>query len=183
MLRRFVISCASFTTSKIVGSHSGIHGHHANFLNFAHNALWVSTVFIIGGIIHIGGDYMLLGRFGSDTLKFFVLQPVAIILEKAVAFGWSLFNPPDGSDARTNRSKGHNDLKSLSDNTSKDGKRLRSGLETKIVSEPPMWLRCVGYIWVFLWFVLSLPFTIDPLVSLGIFTDPRVDLRIFTWAS
>ena len=42
-----------------------------------------------------------------------------------------------------------------------------------------MWVRCVGYIWVFLWFVWSLPFMIDPMVPVGIFTDPRVDLKSF----
>ena len=105
---------------------------------------------------------MLLGRFGSGALKFFVLQPLALVLEKAVASNWG---------------------KSSSPNTSKNGKRSRIGPETNAANDPPMWVRCVGYIWVFLWFVWTLPFFIDPMVPLGIFVDPRVDLRTFTWAS
>jgi hypothetical protein len=123
---------------------------------------------------------MLIGRMGYGAFKFFVLQSAAIILEKVVASGWAYFNPPlgiDGSDVRTKQQNGHNGVKSLSPSASKRDERSRSGPEAK--SEPPIWLRCVGYTWVFLWFVWSLAFMIDPMVPTGMFID---DFRTFAWS-
>ena len=114
---------------------------------------------------------MLLGRMpvGGGAFKFFVLQPAGLILEKVVISGWEYFNAPldiDGSDARTKRQDGRNGVKNLSANASKKDEQSRSGPEVK--SEPPIWLKCVGYAWVIFWFVLSWPFMIDPMVSSGI---------------
>ena len=111
---------------------------------------------------------MLLGRMGGGAFKFFVLQSAAIILEKVVISGWAHLNPPldiDSNDARTKRQDGSNGVKSLSANASKRDERSRSGSEA--MSEPPIWIRCVGYAWVMLWFVWSLAFMIDPMVSSG----------------
>ena len=113
---------------------------------------------------------MLIGRMDGGAFKFFVLQSAAIILEKVVASGWTYFNPPldiDGSDARTKRQNGRNGMKNLSPNTSKRDERSRSGPGAE--SEPPIWLKCVGYAWVFFWFIWSLPFMIDPMVLTGMF--------------
>ena len=117
---------------------------------------------------------MLLGRMpvGGGAFKFFILQSAGLILEKVVISGWAHFNPPldiDGSDARTKRQDGRNGVKNLSANASKKDEQSRSGPEAK--SEPPLWFRCVGYAWVILWFVLSLPFMIDPMVSSGMIID------------
>ena len=98
---------------------------------------------------------MLLRRMGGGAFKFFVLQSAAIILERVVTSGWAHFNPPldvDGSDAR-----------------SKTDKLSRRGSEATTV--PPIWLRCIGYAWVMLWFVWSATFMIDPMVSSGMFID------------
>ena len=99
---------------------------------------------------------MLLGRMGGSGFKFFALQSVAIILEKVVISGWTHFNPPL-------------DIDGGSDALSKRDERLRRGSEAK--SEPSICLRYVGYAWVFLWFVWSLAFMIDPMVSSGMFID------------
>jgi len=123
---------------------------------------------------------MLIGRMGYGALKFFVLQSAAVMLEKMVASGWAYFNPPldiDGNDVRTKHRNGHNGMKNLSPNAAQKSERWRTGPEAK--SRPPIWLRCVGYIWVFLWFVWSLAFMIDPLVSTGMFVD---DFRTFAWS-
>ena len=115
---------------------------------------------------------MLIGGMGGGALKFFVLQSAAITLEKVVTSGWAYFNSPldiDDSDARTKRQNGRNRVKSLSPNTSKRDEQSQRGSEEK--SEPPIWLRCVGYAWVILWFVWSLPFMIDPMTSSGVFID------------
>ena len=120
----------------------------------------------------MGGETMVIGRMGGGAFKFFVLQSAAIILEKVVASGWAHFNSPldiDESDARMKRRNGRNRVKSLSPNASKRDEQSRRGSEEK--SDPPIWLRCVGYAWVILWFVWSLAFMIDPLASCGMFID------------
>ena len=112
---------------------------------------------------------MLIGRMDGGAFKFFVLQSAAMILEKIVISGWTHFNPPldiDGSEALTKRQNGHNRVKSLPPNASKRDEQSRSGPEV-----PPIWLRCVGYVWVILWFAWSSTFMIDPMVSSGIFVD------------
>jgi len=155
-------------------------GRQENLSSVVQNSLWLCTAFFIVGLVHIGGEYMLIGRMGYGAFNFFVLQSAAIMLEKMVASGCAYFNPPldtDGNDVRTKLQNGHNGVKSLSPNPSKKSERSRSGSEGK--SEPPIWLRCVGYIWVFLWFVWSLAFMIDPMVPTGMFVD---DFRTFAWS-
>ena len=123
---------------------------------------------------------MLIGRMGYGAFKFFVLQSAAIILEKMVASGCAYFNPSldtNGNDVRTKPQNGRSGVKSLSPSASKKSERSRSGPEAK--SEPAIWLRCVGYIWVILWFVWSLAFMIDPMVPTGMFVD---DFRMFAWS-
>ena len=130
-----------------------MHDRRVNISNIVQNSLWLCTGFIVGGLIHIGGEYMVIGRMGGGAFKFFVLQSAAIILEKVVISGWAHFNP--SLDIDVSRSK-------------KD-ERSRRGSEAK--SEPPILLRCVGYAWVILWFVWSFAFMIDPMVSSGMFID------------
>jgi len=121
---------------------------------------------------------MLIGQMGYGAFKFFVLQSAAIILEKMAASGWAHFKPRldiDGSDVRTKRQNGHNGVKDPM--PSNRSERSRSGSVAK--SEPSIWLRCAGYIWVILWFVWSLAFMIDPMVPTGMFVD---DFRSFSWS-
>ena len=56
-------------------------------------------------------------------------------------------------------------------------RRLKVGEYVELEGAPPLWIRCVGYLWVASWFVWSLAFMIDPMTSTNIFVDPRVDLR------
>ena len=126
---------------------------------------------------------MLIGRMGYGTFKFFILQSVAITLEKAVASCWAYFNPPfdtNRNGVQTNGQNGHNGVTDSPSYTSKRSDRSRSKLEAE--NAPPIWLKCVGYVWVLLWFVCSLPFMIDPMVPTGTFVDPRVDFRTFVWS-
>jgi len=129
---------------------------------------------------------MLIGRMGYGAFKFFILQSVAITLEKTVASCWAYFNPPlniNGNDgAQTNRQNGHDGVTDSPSYTLKRSDRSRSRLEAKNSNEPPIWLKCVGYVWVLHWFVWSLPFMIDPMVPTGMFIDPRVDFRTFVWS-
>ncbi|KIM39284.1 hypothetical protein M413DRAFT_19814 [Hebeloma cylindrosporum] len=180
MLRKPVIAFTTLTMSKIFRIRTRTHRHQANISNIIQNSLWLLTAFFIVGIIHIGGEYMLIGRMGSGAFKFFVLQAAAIMLEKVVASGWAYFNPSldiiDESDARTKQQNGKNGVK----NSFPDGsnnERSRGGPKAK--SEPPIWIRCVGYVWVFLWLVWSLAFMIDPMVPTGMFID---DFRSFAWS-
>ena len=43
------------------------------------------TVFLISGLVHIGGEYMMLGRLGLGAFRFFLLQGLAISIETIVS--------------------------------------------------------------------------------------------------
>lgn len=110
-------------------------------------AVWVSVLFLLVAIIHIGGEYMATKRLMlGGTVKFFMLQPVAIVFEQVVVHLWA------GRGVSPTKQKGHTTL-------------------------PPLWVRCVGYVWVALFYSWTLPFMMDPYAVGGIFVDERFDLR------
>ncbi|KAF5327683.1 hypothetical protein D9619_004301 [Psilocybe cf. subviscida] len=111
------------------------------------SAVWVVALFLFVALIHIGGEYMATKRLMlGGTVKFFMLQPVAIIFEQTVGYLWTRRSPPP------TKQKGHTTV-------------------------PPLWVRCVGHIWVVLFYSWTLPFMMDPYAVGGIFIDERFDLR------
>jgi len=106
--------------------------------------LRVLIAFIIVGLVHVGGEIMVLqGKLGWGAAIFFILQGIAIIIESIVS---SLWNSSDKSPSNTGKAN----------------------------SKPTLFVRSVGYVWVLSVLTFSLPFMIDPLVSAGFFVDPRV---------
>ncbi|KDR78654.1 hypothetical protein GALMADRAFT_223911 [Galerina marginata CBS 339.88] len=163
LLRKPLLACTQFVVTKIFRRPSIAYKTSSNLCDTANKFIWLYTAFFITGVVHGGGEYMLLRRPGFGALAFFVLQAVGITIEKTVGFAWTL-RPKKHNicPKQVQVQKGHN-VESPS-------------------SEPEMWIRCIGYTWVCIWFVWSLPFMIDPLVLSGMFVDPRFDVRIWDFS-
>ena len=99
--------------------------------------VFLNTVFLISGLVHIGGEYMMLGKLGLGAFQFFLLQGLAVSLETIVCNVLSL---SESSLARARK----------------------AALPT-----PKLWTRIVGYVWVLLWFWWFLPFMVDPGIQAG----------------
>lgn len=117
--------------------------------------MFLNIAFFISGLVHVGGDYMMLGKPGTGAFWFFILQGLAVTLETVVSNLLSL--PGSGLAARKPRNAG------LS--TSKDSATPKS--------PPRMWTRVVGYVWVLSWFWWSLPFIVDPGILVGVYGPHR----------
>lgn len=146
MLRRPLKSCAIFVVTKILNC--PIDKPYAPFVFF-------NIAFFISALVHVGGDYMMLGKPGTGPFWFFILQGLAVTLETVVSKLLSL--PGSGLAARKPRNA------ALS--TSKDSAAPKS--------PPPMWTRVVGYVWVVSWFWWSLPFIVDPGILAGAYGPHR----------
>ncbi|KAF8903716.1 membrane bound O-acyl transferase family-domain-containing protein [Gymnopilus junonius] len=149
------------------------------------------TAFFIIGVVHIGGEYMLLGRWEwNGAFAFFQLQAVGITIEKIVAWVWSQ-TPGHGRKEKDDRTHIGPDVNGNAQSNGKNDKGTPNGAALKEKATdvdavlPALWVRFIGYIWVASWFVWSLAFMIDPMTTTGMFADPRVDLRrkLTGWAS
>jgi len=87
----------------------------------------VYIAFAVNGLIHVGGEYSLIGRWTyRHTLQFFLLQAVGITFELVVI----------------------------------------EGIGRKFSFFRALW-QCVGYLWVIMWFVYTIPSFIDPILREG----------------
>ena len=105
--------------------------------------VFLNTVFLISGLVHIGGEYMMLGKLGLGAFQFFLLQGLAVSLETIVCNVLSL---SESSLARARK----------------------AALPT-----PKLWTRIVGYVWVLFWFWWSLPFMVDSGIPAGTYGPHR----------
>ena len=96
-----------------------------------------TQIFFISGLIHVGGEYMMLGRLGLGAFRFVLLQGLAVSAETIVSNVLSL-----------------------------SGLSLVSPQKAALPA-PKLLRRIVGYIWVLLWFWWSLPFKVDPGIQAG----------------
>ena len=117
----------------------------------------------------MGGDAMITGRIIFQAFTFFMLQPVGITLELVVAHLWHRFN---GSQDKTIDSHGGTGSRVVGNPQKQINGNKRS--EAPI---PPVWIRCVGFIWLTFWMAWTAPYIVDPLCAVGVFIDPRLDLR------
>lgn len=76
LLRRPLKSCTIFVVTRILHCPTGKPYTAFIFLN---------TVFLISGLAHVGGEYMMLGRLGLGTFRFFLLQGLAVSVETIVS--------------------------------------------------------------------------------------------------
>lgn len=131
-------------------------------LSTARKFLWLCTAFFITASVHVVGERMLIGRLGFGAFTFFMLQPLGISIESAATFLWNLHNLP----------------KTISSGTALTPS---SSTVNDVAKRPSVWIRCIGYTWVASWFIWSLTFMIDPMVQVGMFVDPRADMRRWEW--
>lgn len=116
--------------------------------------MFLNIAFFISALVHMGGDYMMLGKPGTGAFWFFILQGLAVTLETVVSKLLSL--PGSGLAARKPRNAARS--------TSKESAAPKS---------PPLWTRVIGYVWVVSWFWWSLPFIVDPGIQAGTYGPHR----------
>ncbi|EDR03831.1 uncharacterized protein LACBIDRAFT_306530 [Laccaria bicolor S238N-H82] len=134
VLRRPLKSCTIFVVTKIL--------HRPRDKQYT-PLVFLNTVFLISGLVHVGGEYMMLGRLGLGAFRFFLVQGLAVSVETIVSNVFSL-----------------------------SGSRLASPRKAAL-STPKLWMRIVGYVWVLLWFWWSLPFMVDPGILAGAYGPHR----------
>jgi hypothetical protein len=105
--------------------------------------VFLNTVFLISGLVHVGGEYMMLGRLGLGTFRFFLLQGLAVSVETIVSNVLTL-----------------------------SGSSLASPRKAPPPT-PKLWVRIVGYVWVLLWFWWCLPFMVDLGILAGTYGPHR----------
>jgi hypothetical protein len=118
---------------------------------------------------------MVTGKIIFKAFTFFMLQPFGITIELLVAHLWHQFG---GSQDKISAV----DVGRLNGYTkAQDGgsRKRRNGYSKSEEPIPPLWIRCVGFIWLTFWMAWTAPHIIDPLCAVGVFTDPRADLRRF----
>jgi hypothetical protein len=137
----------------------------------------IYTAFFVSGVIHMGGDAMVTGKIIFKAFTFFMLQPFGITIEILVAHLWRQFS---GSQDNTSPVHVHDagnlktDTKSRGDG---DEKSQRKGDRKSEEPIPPVWIRCIGFIWLIFWMAWTAPHVVDPLCVVDVFRDPRADLR------
>ncbi|KAF9554739.1 hypothetical protein CPC08DRAFT_766469 [Agrocybe pediades] len=138
------------------------------------------VAFTITGVVHIGGEYMLLGKMGWGSFTFFALQAVGISIEKVVSACYHVLERTPQVDHPTANAHGHS---SGGHPTQENATAKPNGAGSvgkgpeKREKKTEMWVRCIGYIWVILWFSWSASYMVDPIISTGMFVHPWLDLR------
>lgn len=119
----------------------------------------------------MAGDAMVTGKIIFKAFTFFMLQPVGITIEIFVGHLWrqvkDMTSSVDNDDVEHSNTNGKSRI-----NGSKQNKKIEEPI-------PPIWIRCVGLIWLVYWMAWTAPYIVDPLCAVGVFRDPRVDLRRF----
>src|SRR5258705_5243553 len=98
------------------------------------------------------------------ALSFLMLHPVGISIERFIVHFRRQFS-------------GSQDKPIMVDNFDKSQVTKSHGYRKIEEPIPPLWIRCVGFIWLAFWIALTAPYIVNPLCVVGVFSDPRVDLR------
>lgn len=135
--------------------------------------------FFVSGVIHMAGDAMITGKIVFKAFRFFMLQPFGIILELLVIYLWRRFSGSQGTTCAAD-GRGHGQLKgdAAPSETQVDGvqRERRNVYKESEEPIPPLWIRCMGFIWVIFWMAWTAPYIVDPLCAVGVFRDPRLNL-------
>ncbi|KAF9522159.1 hypothetical protein CPB83DRAFT_864924 [Crepidotus variabilis] len=151
------------------------------------------VTFFLVGAAHVGGDRMLTGKLGAGAFKLFMLQPLGLTLEFFADYLWcrfiQQFSPPLRNKPTPLKTNGYFKDPTKSTETLDIGGYGNVGLRGynqhrgQGRDTAPTWVRFVGLVWVAVWAVWTVAFMVDPMCSVGMFTDPRVDLRQPNWFS
>ncbi|PPQ83989.1 hypothetical protein CVT25_000535 [Psilocybe cyanescens] len=101
-------------------------------LRTIHTALFLNMAFLISGLVHIGGEYMFLGRMGYGAFKFFCLQGAGITLEIIVALAWSQLTQNDQHQNQMNPRK-------LNGKATNEANGSKATVNNKSKSKPKVW--------------------------------------------
>ncbi|PPQ75608.1 hypothetical protein CVT24_010927 [Panaeolus cyanescens] len=177
MLNCSLISCTTFVTTKILRFPPLT--RKKSLVNSIHKLVFLIVAFIIIGLVHVGGDVMLLKKMSWASFKFFAIQSIAIIAEKLVAeiwtrLGFSIYPKERVEENGEYPRNGHGNGKEKTHVKYSQSQSTSKTLEQK----PHLWIRMIGYLWVAWWLVYSVAFMVNPLVSIQMLTDPKVDLRL-----
>ena len=147
----------------------------------AYKLLRCCIVFFIGGVVHMGGDKMLTGRltFGWSFM-FFVLQPFGIAFESLVCYLWTHWRGTQHSSSKTGHRKASGSGRDQANDISARRFSMENRIEMRDESDPPLWIRSIGHIWVAIWFTWTAAYFIDPMCAKDMFSDPRLT-RSTTW--
>jgi hypothetical protein len=114
-------------------------------------------VFFLSGIAHAAGDVMAMGNPPNKfkSLTFFMLQPFGITFELVVSYIWRRFQPDESTPKKP----------TTNGSTRNAGEKDHTSNDSKSSSIPPLWIRCVGSIWVALWMVWTAAYMADVIYS------------------
>ena len=121
---------------------------------------------------------MLIGQLGFGAFTFFMLQPMGIAIETLTASLWNSHNSSEVTSSKKPVKNVNNDASASNGSPALPASNCASNYADK---RPSVRIRFIGYVWVASWFVWSLAFMIDPMVRVGMFVDPRVDIRGLQW--
>jgi len=115
----------------------------------------------------MAGDAMVTGKIIFKAFTFFMLQPFGITIEILATHLWRQFSGfPDNTSSVHVHDAVKRDTMSRGDGDNKSEEPI-----------PPVWIRCVGFIWLIFWMAWTAPYVVDPLCVVGVFRDPHADLR------
>ena len=124
----------------------------------------------------MGGDKMLTGKLTFDwSFMCFILQPLGIALESLVCCLWGHWWGTQQSSSNGYRkvnASGRDQATSI--NPRRFGMTVTKGIEMRNESDPPLLIRCIGYIWVAIWFTWTAAYFVDPMCAMDMFSDPRL---------
>ncbi|TFK34577.1 membrane bound O-acyl transferase family-domain-containing protein [Crucibulum laeve] len=107
--------------------------------------VYLFSLFFVSGVVHGGGEYMMAEHGGLGAFKFFLLQAVAVAFEKLmVAFFGDLLSGTSTQDVTEHH---------------------KHAQPSRII------LKLLGYIWTWSWFVWSIPYMLNPMITAGMFVN------------
>jgi len=109
---------------------------------------------------------MATGKLGFKSFTFFMLQPFGITIEIFVSYLWRRIQGDNESD-RQKTKPAHQ--------KQRIGNNGRGFAEESI---PPVWVRCIGFIWLMCWMVWTAAYMLDALLLAHMLSSkPRADLK------
>jgi hypothetical protein len=117
----------------------------------------------------MGGDVMATGKLCFKSFTFFMLQPIGITIELIVSYLWHRLQSDVPNPKKTIATEGCKNTGQATEEQHND----KSLAEDLI---PPLWIRCVGSIWVALWMLWTAAYMADALNFARLSANPGQNL-------